>query len=250
MTAYEIIAISIAGLSMLVSVIPLIWKLIKRPILNHIPTGRGYLFINKSGSYVQIEGVFEAKNKALTITDSTVRIVREKDERVLNLSWSSFLSPVNQRIIGAFSSTSETAHPFRIEADSVYCAFTEYSDINNSAYLSLEPLFMALDEEANKYRIITNNMDAIMERYTSSDAYIKAHDALQKQLFWEIGDYVFTLTAKHKKGSKTFNYTFNLDSGGYSLVKHNMEESLLFPLKTAFGVKTDFRNVQIRIENK
>lgn len=122
MTEYEKIAIALSTIAILIPIIQWAWKKWDvKAILSFHPTGRIMLFFNQSGSYVRFDGVYEAERKPITVKNISLKITREKDEHIYNLSWSSFISPVNQNITGNLVQTTEAAHPFRIEADSVVC---------------------------------------------------------------------------------------------------------------------------------
>ena len=96
--------------------------------VRYYPTGQATLFFNQSGSYIRLNGVLEAERSAATIKKMSLTLTRKHDDRKLNLVWSCFISPVNQNMLGNYLQTTEAAHPFRVEADSVACAFIEYSD--------------------------------------------------------------------------------------------------------------------------
>ena len=111
-TIYELFALILSIIAILIPIIQWAWKKwVIKPVLYHLPTGRAYLFINRSGSYIQIEGVFEAKNKPISVKNVALKVLRVKDDKVLNLRWSTFTSPMSQRMGGNYSSITETAHP-------------------------------------------------------------------------------------------------------------------------------------------
>ncbi len=120
MTFYELLAIILAAIAIIIPIAQAAWKRwIITPKLNFLPTGRATLFFNQSGSYLRVDGVYEAENKPIAVKNISVTVTRKKDGQKLNLSWSSFISPVNQSMVGNYLQTTESAHPFRIEADSI-----------------------------------------------------------------------------------------------------------------------------------
>ena len=132
-TIYELFALILSIIAILIPIIQWAWKKwVIKPVLYHLPTGRAYLFINRSGSYIQIEGVFEAKNKPISVKNVALKVLRVKDDKVLNLRWSTFTSPMSQRMGGNYSSITETAHPIRIDGNSMICAFIEFADFYDS----------------------------------------------------------------------------------------------------------------------
>lgn len=133
MSKYETIStvISIVAivLTVLIPSIQWVWKkLIMTARVKFYPSGQATLFFNQSGSYMRINGVLESERKATTIRKMRIVVTRKQDDRKLNLEWSNFISPINQNLLGNYVQTTEIAHPFRVEADSVACAFVEYSD--------------------------------------------------------------------------------------------------------------------------
>ena len=128
MTFYELLAIILAAIAIIIPIAQAAWKrLIITPKLNFLPTGRVTLFFNQSGSYLRVDGVYEAENKPIAVKNISVTVTRKKDGQKLNLSWSSFISPVNQSMVGNYLQTTESAHPFRIEADSITSAWNPCS---------------------------------------------------------------------------------------------------------------------------
>ena len=116
MTKYEVSALVLSVVAIVIPIVQWIWRTwIIKPDLRFYPTGRAYLFINRSGSYMRIDGVYEALRKPISIKSASVLVKRKKDGAALDLQWSSFLNPANQQIMGAIASASEIAHPFRID---------------------------------------------------------------------------------------------------------------------------------------
>ena len=92
MSFYELLAIILAAIAIIIPILQWIWKKwITKPILNHLITGRAFLFINRSGSYMQIEGVYDAQNKPVLIRKINLNLIRKRDEKALNGSVKLFL---------------------------------------------------------------------------------------------------------------------------------------------------------------
>ena len=68
MTIYEFLAIVLSAIAILIPIFQAIWKkwIIKEK-LNFLPTGRIALFFNQSGSYIRVDGVYEAENKTISV---------------------------------------------------------------------------------------------------------------------------------------------------------------------------------------
>ena len=131
MTTYEIIATVIAILALLQPWIIKLWDRFGRKFrVNFIPSAKIKLYYNRSGAYVYLGGVIEAKNKAAVVKDIAVKVVRKKDKAELLLDWSSFMIPVFQSVGGNAVTTNEIARPFKGESGSLYPVFIEFASTN------------------------------------------------------------------------------------------------------------------------
>lgn len=248
MTIYEKWALALSIIAIVVPFVQWIWRrwLIK-PELNYYPTGRAFLFTNKSGSYIQIEGVFEALRKPISIKNISLSVVRKKDGASLELRWSSFLNPANQRIMGAVTSISETAHPFRIDADSVTCAFTEFADFYNSSYKTLQPYFDANIEELNKIISEKQNDTDVYTFYSSSAAYKNAIEALHRENFWEISKYEIIMDVEYGSNHKKFKYSFEVSRELTNDLQANMRETIDSCFKDVYNKPYNFKICQVEL---
>lgn len=131
MTTYEIIATVIATLALLQPWIIKLWDRFFRKLrISFIPSAKIKLYYNRSGAYIYLGGVIEAKNKAAVVKDIAAKVVRKKDKAELILDWSSFVIPVFQSIGGNAVTTNEIARPFKVEAGSLYPVFIEFASTN------------------------------------------------------------------------------------------------------------------------
>ena len=249
MTIYEKWALIISVVAIAIPVIQWIWnKWIIRAKLNHYQTGNGYLFINQCGSYLRLQSVYEAINKPISIKKISLRVERERDKQERHYVWSSFVSPTNMQFVGSYTSATETAHPFRIEADNVYCAFTEFGEAKQNAYRILLPKYDALMKKAKG--LVTNgiSIDKAIEEYCSCREYEDAKQSLEKELFWLIDKYKLTLTVEYGKNKKQFSLSFDVTDEQYQVLLQNIKESLIIPLKDVFGLPRNMQPVQVQIE--
>ena len=141
MTVYEKWALILSAIAI---VIPFLQAAYKKWIatakVKFYPTGQATLFFNQSGSYIRINGVIESERSSATIKKMSIVLTRKRDDRKLNLVWSYLISPVNANMLGNYVQTTEAAHPFRVEADSVACAFVEYSDPSDSSGIKIRKI--------------------------------------------------------------------------------------------------------------
>lgn len=248
MTFYEFLAIILAAIAIIIPILQWLWKKwITKPKLNHLITGRAFLFINRSGSYMQIEGVYDAQNKPILIRKISLKLIRTKDDKALNLAWSTFVSPINQRFVGNFASTTEMAHPFRIEKDSMVPAFTEFADPLNSSERIFDPFYESLKKEAFKFKNKEYTFDQALAEYSKTSAYDKAQTVLQKELFWEIGKYTATLQVEYDHKTINFIYEFEIDAETSNALSHNVHETLIAPLKDIYQIPYSFKTVRVEL---
>lgn len=251
MSIYELIAIIISVIALLIRIIELIWKKwVVKPILEHLSTGDIILFINKSGSYVEIDGVFEAKNKPISVKNVALKIIRQKDDKILNLDWSTFRSPINQKIIGVYASTMEAVHPFRIEADGIITAFIEFSVFENVSWQHLKHINDKLSILSNKIGDINISFEEAYKKFKKDDLYKDAKLILDKECFWDIGTYEVIMEVEYNKRKIEFLYTFNINSNDYNLIKHNIDETLCLSLKDYYRVPYSYEMIRVKLENK
>ena len=247
-TIYELLALILAIVALLIPIVPWAWKKwMVKPELKHISTGSATLFFNRCGSYIRVDGVYQANNKPITIEEITIKIIREKDESVLKLRWNNIISPISQNIVGNFALTTVVAHPFRIEADSVVSSFMEFADFSNSTGKEFQPHYDLLIYEAKKASVLSKQYDQAYSNYVISDIYKKASSNLEQYLFWKGGKYKVILTAKFEKTSVDFHYKFEVTNEDYKMLLHNISEVLAYPLKEVYNEPPNFNAVQVEI---
>lgn len=94
MTSYEMLAVVLSIIAILIPIIQMVWKKwIIQEKLNFLSTGTAFLYFNQSGSYLRIDGVYESVHKPVSIKQLPLKLPDQKDDRKLNLQWSSFISP-------------------------------------------------------------------------------------------------------------------------------------------------------------
>ena len=118
----------------------------------------------------------------------SIVLTRKRDDRKLNLTWSYLISPVNASMLGNYVQSTEAAHPFRVEADSVACAFVEYSDPTDSSGIKIRRICSDLIPSLTQ--IAQNHtFDEAKTAFYKSPEYMDAKNSLLSDFFWEIGKY-------------------------------------------------------------
>lgn len=251
MSIYELLALIISVVALIAPIINWAWKKwIKKAQLHYMSNGTATLFFNQSGSYLRIDGVYEAFIKAVSIKNISISVKRKRDDAKLNLSWSYFISPVNQNLVGNYVQTTEKAHPFRIEVDSIACAFIEFADPFDSAgkvfRLSTKELFAQVQQATVLYR----EYDEAVAAYRKTSEYAQAKNIIEKDFFWEIGKYDIVICTEFGKEKKEFCFSMFVDEESQKKLHENVDESLIAPLKKEYGVPWCFQNSTVEITEK
>lgn len=255
MTKYEIVStvVSIVAvvLSMLIPLSQWAWKKwIMTAKVKYYTNGQATLFFNQSGSYIQINGVLESERAAATIKKMSIVLTRKRDDRKLNLVWSYLISPVNQKMLGNFVQTMEAAHPFRVEADSVACAFVEYSDPSDSSGIKirktcadLAPLLIQMAQN--------HSYDEALAALSKSPEYIDAKNTILSDFYWEIGKYTIDVSIEYgQRKMKTFSFDFTVSEQNNSDLSNNIDESLITKLKEGYRVPLAFKTPIVEVTER
>ena len=251
MTQYERWALILSAVAILIPIVQWVWKKwVETPILKYYPNGTIRLFFNQSGSYIRINGVFESLRKPTSVKKVDAQIKRKRDNKERNLSWSYFISPFVHVMGPNAVQGNETAHPFRVDADSIVCAFIEFADPFNSFGKAFNVVTKDLFQSIYDIKGKTDDFQAALKEYQQRDDYKKAKELLNNEFIWEIGKYDLVIEASHTIRKETYSFEFTLDEADYSAMHQNIDEALVSPLKDAYGVARYFQSVDIELKNK
>lgn len=251
MSPYEIVAICLSSIAILIPIIQWAWKKwIQKPILKYHPNGTAHLLFNQSGSYLQIDGVYEAINTPISVKNISVSIKRQIDGEMLNLTWYTFISPVVQRLGGNAIQTNETAHPFRIEANSIMCVFTEFSDAFNSYAKTFKTKTEILFQNILRFQNEGLDFNSALQAFQSLPEYSEAKKFVEKEFFWEIGKYDVTIQARYENKKIEYAFEFSVGQADYQQISQNISESLNSPLKDAYGIMRNYQAIDVELKDK
>lgn len=241
MTTYEIIATIIAILALLQPWIIKFWERFFRKIqVNFIPSAKIKLYYNRSGAYVYLGGVIEAKNKVAVIKDIAVKVVRKKDKAELLLDWSSFMIPVFQSVGGNAVTTSEIARPFKVEAGSLYPVFIEFTSTNIQENDRLTEIYSTIASELACIMRQNLTMDQAKNVLASSKNYQVFRDELLQNFYWKADDYVIELTITYNDTkTQQYRFKFSIDTNEATAFKENIEKSLQCAVDEIYRVPTN-----------
>lgn len=249
-TVYEVIALILSFIAIMIPIIQWAWhKWIVRPILRHIPTGKLYPCFNAAGSYLRIESVYEALRKPITVKKISLRVTRLRDDLKLNLKWARFPSPVSQTSNDNFFVSIESAHPFRIERNSVVTAFTEFEDPDH-----LFQTFLAKNEGQKiifAEKCISEGLDynKALEEFKKQNFYKETHDFLTKYFFWDKGEYKIEIIVKYEENEKIFSYNFKIGEVEHDKLMCNLNETCLSPVKNAYKQALNMQWVTLQLDD-
>ncbi len=252
MSKYETISTVLSIIAIVLSIlVPLaqwVWKKwIMTAKVKYYPTGQATLFFNQSGSYIRFNGVLESQRKATTIKKMSLVLTRKRDDQKLKLVWSFLISPVNQNMLGNYVQTMEAAHPFRVEADSVACAFVEYSDPSDSSGKKIRKI--CLDLSSSMLQISQSpSYEEALSAFSKSPEYIDAKNSLLSDFYWEIGKYTVDVSVDYdKRKAKTFSFDFTVSEQNYTDLRNNIDESLIIKLKEYYRVPRAFNSPIVEV---
>lgn len=250
-TIYEVFALVLSAIAILVPIVQWVYrKWIVKPQLIHYPNGHTTLFFNQSGSYLRVDGVFEALHKPVSVKKVDLHVVRQIDSRKLNLTWSTFISPVSQRLIGNSLQTNEMAHAFRIAEDNMMCAFIEFADeyysFGKTFQVITKDLFAQISDFPSKF----SKYEDALKAYQELPQFQQAKAKIEKEYFWEVGKYDVYLEASYQNEKKVFGYEFAVSTEVCNSLTEDIVESLVAPLKSVYNVQWNFQYPSVELKQK
>ena len=153
-------------------------------------------------------------------------------------------------MLGNYVQTTEAAHPFRVEADSVACAFVEYSDPLDSSGIKIRRICNELAPLIQQIIVKPAYNEALAALYESRE-YIEAKHSLQTDFFWEIGKYSADVIVEYdKKKKNTFSFEFEVSEQCFANLQHNIEESLITDVKKPYGISFAFQSNRVEVSDR
>lgn len=252
MTVYELIALILSVFALLVPVGKWIHdKYIKKLRIDFLPSGMITLCHNKSGSYISLGGVYEAKNKATTIKEISAKVIRKSDNATLSLLWSTFPSPVVRTVAGNYETAFETAHPFKVEADTLAPAFVEFlntaSNMDEVSTGILRPVVAASIPILSQTNLTVPDADAAVRALPE---YGTAKLALNDHFFWKADTYEMVLTTVHSKGEFNKKYEFQLSGEESGSLRSNIDNLLVIHVANHFRLSLNMHSVRKEYKEK
>lgn len=235
-SAYEFLAIILAILALVIPFFKWLYnEKVKRVKVDFLPSGMITLYYNRSGSYISLGGVFEARNKAAIVKEITAKVIRGSDSAALALLWSSFSSPIVKKIAGTMERSFETAHPFRIDKDSLYPVFVEFQHANVNADEVFIKLAMPALNVANSFASQVNaDYSSAVYQTKSTKEYHDACLALNDYFFWKCDSYRLIMTTKYEDSTIEKEYVFSISDEESRKLRTNLDALLIEPISKRF----------------
>ena len=251
-TAYELIAIILAALAIIIPALKWAYdKWIKKLSLTFLPSGTMTLFHNKSGSYLSLGGVYSAKNKSAIIKEINALVIRESDNANLEMTWSTFSSPVFKKVAGNYESSFETAHPFKVDSDSLEPVFVEYTNskenLTEKTDLILKPVY-----DVAMMILSSPNIDIISadNQVKNTQEAKKALIALNDDFFWKPGKYKLEMITYFNDSQMRDMYEFDISNQESENLRRNIESMIVIPVADHFRMNMFFHSVRKEFAEK
>lgn len=130
----------------------------------------------------------------------------------------------------------------------IMSAFTEFSDPFDSAGKALQPVLGKTQSAIMKLRRECVDYQTALEKFVVTPEYAEAKSAMEKQLFWEIGQYEVTIKTQYERKTKEYSYKFEVNQVEHERILSNINESIISDLKSAYGVPYSIQTVYVEIK--
>lgn len=236
MTPYEVIATILAVIALIQPWVIAAWKKFFRPLkVSFIPSAKIKLYYNRSGAYIYLGGVIEAKNRPAVIRDISAKVVRQCDKAELAMDWSSFMVPVFQSVGGNSITTSEIARPFMIGANGLNPIFVEFANLDTQTVDRLAKIYEKLILESKRISNINTPFEQAKDQLQAIPEYQSFREELLENFYWKVSDYQIELSISHSDSkNEIYKYRFSLNQDEINEFRKNIDEAMLCELKTLY----------------
>lgn len=242
MTPYEIIATILAVVALIQPWIIAAWKKFFKPLkVTFIPSAKIKLYYNRSGAYIYLGGVIEAKNRPAVIKSISAKVIRQSDKAELAMDWSSFMVPVFQSVSGNSVTTSEIARPFLIGANGLNPVFVEFVNSDTQMLDRLNKIYEKLILESKRISNMSTPFEQAKGQLQAIPEYQTFREELLENFYWKASDYQVELSISHSDNkTEIYKYRFSIDQDEVSRFRKNIDEAMLCELKTLYYQPVNF----------
>ena len=89
-----------------------------------------------------------------------------------------------------------------------------------------------------------------LSQYRGFKEYGEAKEALNKELFWQIGEYEATLEVDFDKRTSQFKFSFTVNKDEFEALKYNLTQTLDSYIYRMYGSQAQFKSVQIEVKEE
>lgn len=237
-TTYELIAILISIVALIMPIIVWIIKnIFLKTRIKLYPTNQLKLLYNESGSYINIDFSLECKNKSAVIKNIETEIIRECDNKKLELIQSTFKSPAYAMIGNNFVSNNECAHPIKIDVDELRCIFLEEAQKDGEIINRLKNIH---DNKMNNFENFDNYVETV-KKFKEKESYNQMYAKLYEELFWKKSKYKMKIVIMYNQKEKFVKeFVFEIDEKESKLFEENVEKALICRIGNIYGINTTF----------
>lgn len=234
---YEIITAIVAVIALIQPWVIKLWNLMfKKATITFIPSGKMKLFYNRSGAYVQIGGVIEARNQDIIIKNISAKITRLCDNAELKMDWNSFDVPVYQSVAGNLVTTTEIARPIKIKSNDLSPVFVEFRNVDDLFLDQLAEKYNALTAQARTIAKTTISLEDAREKFKSTSEYQNIKEDLLESFYWKVSQYVIEISVYYGNNAiKCFSYKFSLDQTEITEFKKDIEKAMDTAIDNLYG---------------
>lgn len=246
MTPYEIIATIVAVIALIQPWIIAAWKKFFKPLkVTFIPSAKIKLYYNRSGAYIYLGGVIEAKNRPAVIKNISAKAIRQNDKAELAMDWSSFVVPVFQSVGGNSLTTSEIARPFMIGANGLNPVFVEFANSDTQVVDRLSKIYEELILKSKQISNINTPFEQAKVQLQEIPEYQAFREELLENFYWKVSDYQIELSISHSDNKiETYRYRFSLDQDEINEFRKNIDEAMLCELKMLYYQPVNLKTFQ------
>lgn len=246
MTFYELLAIVLAALALVIPAFQWLYKLIFKHLkFDFIPSGKITLYFNKSGAYISCGGVYSAQNKPVAVEKIAAIISRDSDKAELELDWSTFHSSMYRDVGGKIEKSFETAHPFMVETGAFVPVFVEFEKSGQTMMSLVEQRIRDVHILAN--RILATESVTLNFADTQLKSYQEYRDAItdiSDFFFWRSGSYHLELTTSYSGHTQIKRYGFSISEAESALLRSNIDNILVEPIANHFQLGLNYNTLQ------
>ena len=130
------------------------------------------------------------------------------------------------------------------------CAFTEFADAFNSYTKTFKTKTDVLFQNIPYICKEAKNYNEALQKYQTLSEYTNAKSFVESEFFWEIGKYDVVIQARHGKQTTNYVFEFSIGQADYQQINQNIDESLISPLKDAYGMIRNYQFVDVELKEK